>query len=268
MKDTRDINVGTLNINGLRNRTRRRATLQQCKTHTDIICLQETFADGALMSEISFEFPGFWLNSAARSHHSTGTAIGVMNTFGFTRFEDDDYVDDDGRIAGMALRHESGENYYILSLYAPCCDAASQDTNYEFLLKASLQMFAMSDKGYTVITGGDLNCIRDESLDAKNGGTAFRRQQDWFNQLEASGNFFDVQRFHNPGQYLETWSHGQRNSPKRFRRLDYFLAPRSILERTRKVKIIPTSSDHRLVVMSIETSRCPYRAFGRHLRVQ
>jgi exonuclease III len=254
-QNTTTLDIGTLNVNGLRNKTRRRAILRQCKAHLDIVCLQETFADGALMQDISFEFPGFWLNSAALSHHSTGTAIGVLNTFGLTRYKDDDYVDNQGRIAGMALKYETGENFFVMSVYAPCCQQTTQDDNYNFLVKVSLKMFEMREKGYTVITGGDLNTIRDEMLDSKNGGTAFSRQQDWFNQLEASGNFFDVHRFHNPGDNITTWSHGKKNSLKRFRRLDYFLAPRSVLERTKKVKIIPTLSDHRLLVMSIEKKR-------------
>jgi exonuclease III len=163
------------------------------------------------MKDISFEFPGFWINSNARSHHSTGTAIGVFNVKSFKQQENDDYVDDDGRMAGLALKHSSEENLDILSLYAPCCDKSTQNENYAFLVEASLKMFEMRDKGYMVLTGGDLNCLRDESIDARNGGEAFPKQQDWFNQLEASGNFFDIHRFNNPGVNLETRSHGKRN---------------------------------------------------------
>jgi exonuclease III len=127
--------------------------LRQFKSHADIICIQEKFADGALMKDISFEFPGFWINSNARSHHSTGTAIGVFNAKSFNRQENDDYVDDNGRMAGLALKHSSGENFYILSLYVPCCHKSTQNENNAFLVKASLKMFEMRDKGYTVLTG-------------------------------------------------------------------------------------------------------------------
>jgi exonuclease III len=98
-----NLRVGTINANGLRTKDRGRAMLRQFKSHADIICIQETFADDALMKDISFEFPGFWFNSNARSHHSTGTAIGVFNVKSFSRQENDDYVDDDGHVAGLAL---------------------------------------------------------------------------------------------------------------------------------------------------------------------
>jgi exonuclease III len=257
-----NLRVGTINANGLRTKDRRRAMLRQFKSHADIICIQETFADGALMKDISFEFPGFWINSNARSHHSTGTAIGVFNVKSFKRQENDDYVDDDGRMAGLALKHSSGENFYILSLYAPCCDKSTQNENYAFLVKASLKMFEMRDKGYTILTGGDLSCLRDESIDARNGGEAFPQQQDWFNQLEASGNFFDIHRFNNPGVNLETWSHGKHNSLECFRRLDYFLAPRSILERVESIRTVPTLSYHRLLVMTIGRKRDKAKGIG------
>jgi exonuclease III len=190
--------------------------LRQITTHTDIVCIQETFADGELMKEISFEFPGFWINSNAHSHHSTTTAIGVINKQNFTRTEDHDHEDRDGRMAGLALKHSSGDKYYILSAYAPCCNTATQHDNFNFLIKVSLKMFEMREKGYIVLTGGDLNCIQDKSLDSGNGGTTFLPQQDWFNQLESSGNFFDVHRFCKPGKPLHTWSHGKSNSLGRF----------------------------------------------------
>jgi exonuclease III len=117
---TDDIRVGTINVNGLRSKDRGRAILRQITTHTDIVCIQETFADGELIKEILFEFPGFWINSKAHSHHSTGTAIGVFNKQNFTRNEDHDHVDRDGRMADLALKHSSGDKYYILSAYAPC----------------------------------------------------------------------------------------------------------------------------------------------------
>jgi exonuclease III len=257
-----NLRVGTINANGLRTKDRPRALLRQLKSYADIICIQETFADGALMKDISFEFPDFWINSNARSHHSTGTAIGVFNVKSFKRQENDDNVDDNGRMAGLALKHFSGENFYILSLSAPCCDKSTQNENYAFLVKASLKMFEIRDKGYTVLTGGDLNCLRDDSIDAMNEGEAFPQQQDWFNQLKASGNFFDIHRFNNPGVNLETWSHGKRNSLECFQRLDYFLAPRSILERVESFRTVPTLSDQRLLVMTIGRKRNKAKDIG------
>jgi exonuclease III len=120
-----------------------------------------------IKNDISFEFPGY-CSSNSRNNRSTGTAIAVLRTNGLTRNEDDDHVDNEGRLAGMALKHSSGEKYYILSAYAPSCDRSTQAINYSFLLEVSLKMFQMRDKGYTVLTGGDLNCIRDESLDSRN----------------------------------------------------------------------------------------------------
>jgi hypothetical protein len=77
----------------------------------------------------------------------------VFNVKSFKRQENDDYVDDNGRMAGLALKHSSGENFFILSLYTPCCDKSTQNENYAFLVKASLKMFEKRDKGYRVLTG-------------------------------------------------------------------------------------------------------------------
>jgi exonuclease III len=93
--------------------------LKQIFTHSDIVCLQETYADGNLMTIISTEFPGHWIAAHAASAHSTGVAIGITKTFGITRYEDDDYTDDtnQGRMVGMAV-DIAGTKYFIVLLRA------------------------------------------------------------------------------------------------------------------------------------------------------
>jgi exonuclease III len=241
--------------------------LKQLFTHSDIVCLQETYADGNLMTIISTEFPGHWIAAHAASAHSTGVAIGITKTFGITRYEDDDYTDDtnQGRMVGMAV-DIAGTKYFILSCYAPCLDRAKQIIHHEFLQRITRLAMDRRSKGYETLVFGDLNCIRDKSLDAKNGGDVFQRQTDWFCTMESSTDLHDVQRYLHPNEYLESWSHGKKNSLKRFRRLDYILATRATMSRVTKIEVIPTLSDHRMLAMHLtkQQERVGGRGYWQH----
>jgi exonuclease III len=247
------LKISTLNCNGLRTKTRRRAMLKQLFTHSNVVCLQETYADGIIMNQISTEFPGYWIAAHAHSAHSTGVAIGVTKTYGLTRTEADDYVDESnqGRMVGMALTSEDGTKYFIISVYSPCLDRSNQEQHYEFLLRISTLVAEKRSKGYEPLVFGDFNCIRDKQLDAKNGGEVYKRQSIWFNKQEATADLHDVQRYLHPNEYLESWSHGRKNSLKRFRRLDYILASRSMMGRVSEVTVTPTLSDHRMLTVNI-----------------
>jgi exonuclease III len=105
--------------------------------------------------------------------------------------------------------------------------------------------------GYEPLIFGDLNCIRDKRLDAKNGREIFPGQSNWFTAMETNADLHDVQRLIHPNENLESWSHGRKNTLKRFRRLDYIIASRSTLSKVTDIMVTPTLSDHRMLTLHL-----------------
>jgi exonuclease III len=119
--------MSSLNCNVLRTKSKRRSLLKQLFTHSDIACLQETYADGALINTISTEFPGFWIASHSASAHSTGVTIGITTTNGITRLPEDDHIDlEGGRLVGIAVKTSDNTKYFIISAYSPCLVSSTQ----------------------------------------------------------------------------------------------------------------------------------------------
>jgi hypothetical protein len=62
--------------------------------------------------------------------------------------------------------------------------------------------------------------------------------------METNADLHDVQKYLHPNEYLESWSHGQKNTLKRFTRLNYIMAFRSTLPKVTDIKVTPTLSAH------------------------
>jgi hypothetical protein len=62
---------------------------------------------------------------------------------------------------------------------------------------------------------------------------------------------FDIYKLSDSNEYLESWSHGRKNTLKRFRRLDYIMASRSTLSKVTDIKVTPTLSDHRMLTLHL-----------------
>jgi exonuclease III len=121
------LRMSSLNCNVLRTKSKRRSLLKQLVTHSDIACLQETYADRALMYTISTEFPGFWIAPHSASAHSTGVAIGITTTNGITRLPEDNHIDlEGGRLVGIAVKTSDNTKYFIISAYSPCLFSSTQ----------------------------------------------------------------------------------------------------------------------------------------------
>ena len=204
------------------------------------------------MNTISTEFPGFWIASHSASAHSTGVAIGIATTYGITRQPEDDHTDlEGGRLVGMAIKTADDIKYFIISAYSPCLVSSTQVEHLAFLNRVTSLALEKRKEGYQPLIFGNLNCIRDKRLDAKNGGEIYPGQSNWFTTMETNADLHDVQRYLHPNEYLESWSHGRKNTLKRFRRLDYIMASRSTLSKVTDIKVTPTLSDHRMLTLHL-----------------
>ena len=152
------LKIACINARGLRNEEKRRNLLRQVKSHCDCVLIQETYADEKLSRVIKNEFPG----QCAFSHNTTrsaGVAIGIFG-FGIKMAEEHEHVSNDGRLLGK-LVIVNKQPFYILSIYAPCCDTsrATRANNLQVLRQAQNLMVCQRALGHTIILGGDLNFI-------------------------------------------------------------------------------------------------------------
>ena len=135
---------------------------------------------------------------------------------------------------------------YLISAYAPCCDATKQKlkANIDFLKRLERLVMEKKARGLEVIVAGDLNFIRDTFLDADGGNpTLHKEQTEWLTHFEDNCGMIDAFRFLRPEERMFTWSR-----TGCFRRLDYVLCSKHLLERTQETAIIPVpASDHRLL---------------------
>ena len=129
------LKIVSINVRGLRNETKRRSILQQIKGHCDCVLLQETHLDPSLASAIPKEFPGQWSFSNGSSR-SAGVGIGIFG-FGIKMTEEQELISKDGRLIGKLITINN-QSFYLLSVYAPCCDTSqtSRVANQELLRRA------------------------------------------------------------------------------------------------------------------------------------
>jgi exonuclease III len=82
--------------------------------------------------------------------------------------------------------------------------SSTQVEHLAFLNRVTNLALEKRTAGYEPLIFGDLNCIRDKRLDAKNGGEIFPGQSNWFTAMETSADLHDVQRYLHPNEDLES----------------------------------------------------------------
>jgi exonuclease III len=130
----------------------------------------------------------------------------------------------------MAIKMDDAK-YILISGYSPCLVSSTQTDHLAFLNRVTDLALLKRTPGYEPIIFGDLNCICDKRLDAKNGGEVFPGQSNWFTSMESNADLHDIQQYLHPNDYLESWSHGRKNTLKRLRRLIYILAFQSSMSK-------------------------------------
>ena len=246
------LSIGTLNCRGLRATKKRRAILRQCKDNVDIVLFQDTHLDEGLTKTIEKEMKGSWVFNN-RANNSGGVAIYCNDKNGrMTADGNDDYSDNNGSITGKLIKIEE-YNIYVISAYAPCCgnDTQKLTKNLKFLTNLEKIIMDKRSAGLEVIIAGDLNFIRDAYLDADGGEPkVYKDQNRWLDHMEDMG-IVDALRFLRPDERMFSWSR-----TGCFRRLDYILCSKNIIQKATDTIIVPVpSSDHRLLGMKITLGR-------------
>ena len=250
-KDKKPItfSIGSLNVRGLRAKTKRKAIMRQANNHYDIVLLQDTHIDGKLSKDICNEWKGPW--AFANNASNKGGVAMYLNDQKKARFLDNDseeYDNGKGSIIGRTI--QAGPiNLYLISAYAPCCSNSSQTDNLLFLKSLEKTIMEKKSKGLEVIVTGDLNFIRDSYLDAKGGNpTVYKAQADWLQNMEDNFNMIDAFRFLRPDECMFTFSPSGPNVRNIFRRLDYFLCSKRMLEMASDDSIVAVpTSDHQFI---------------------
>ena len=243
------LSIGTLNARGFRAKNKRKAVMRQAMDNCDLLLLQDTHMDVNLAETTQKEFKGSWAFNNRRND-SGGVAIYNNEKVGRLLTDDtDDYNDKNGSLIGRTLKINDIK-LYIISAYAPCCGKSTQvqATNLAFLKELERLIIHKKAKGMEVIVTGDLNFIRDAFLDADGGDPkVYKGQLDWIQHMEDELGMIDAMRFLRPDERMFTWSR-----TGCFRRLDYILCSKNLLEKTAYTTIIPVpSSDHRLIGIKI-----------------
>ena len=248
-KKTITLSIGSLNVRGFGEKKKRNAIMRQANNHFDITLYQDTHIDGNLSKQICKEWNGPWaFANYASNKGGVAMYLNNQNKARFVENDLDEYDNGKGSIVGRTV--DAGPmKLYLLSAYAPCCSKSSQTENLSFLKSLEKIIMEKKSKGFEVIVTGDLNFIRDPNLDASGGKpTVYKAQADWLHNMEDNFNMIDAFRFLRPDERMYTFSPSGPNVKNRFRRLDYLLCSKKMLEMASEdlIVAVPTS-DHRLI---------------------
>ena len=112
------LSIGSLNVRGLRAKTKRKAIMRQANNHYDIVLLQDTHIDGKLSKDICSEWKGPW--AFANNASNKGGVAMYLNDQKKARFLDNDseeYDNGKGSIIGRTI--QAGPiKLYLTSLHS------------------------------------------------------------------------------------------------------------------------------------------------------
>ena len=212
-----------------------------------MIMLQDTHLDGKLTKDLCKEWKGSWA-FANNASNKGGVAMYLIDQNNARFLDEEEYDNGIGSIIGRTIQ-AGPMKLYLICAYAPCCSNSSQTDNLSFLKSLEKLIMEKKSKGLEVIVTGDLNFIRDPYLDASGGNpTVHKAQADWLQNLEDNFNMIDSFRFIRPDEKMFTFSPSGPNVRNIFRRLDYLLCSKQMIEKATEDSIVAVpTSDHRLI---------------------
>ena len=153
------LTIATLNVNGLRNPSKRFALNRfLCSLHVDIVGVQEThWATDEEAQEYSKDFPSYDILCNLGTSQQNGVAI-LFSKRAYSKLSCTGR-DNDGRLISASVRIE-GSVYHITCVYSPC---ASVD-RVQFLRSRVEPLVGQSNHWIL----GDFNAVMDPRLDKFN----------------------------------------------------------------------------------------------------
>ena len=234
--------IATININGIRNRTKRKAFFRNLKKDDySIICIQESFITDDDREEWEREWNGKMFSTCV-SRHSMGQITLIKNNFGY----EVKCIFKSERVITICVNFPD-KNFYITNVYAPN-NSAERKEFFPFLTN---HIQSLDSDNQIVL--GDFNCVLSNKQDIITGEDHNRQDVISFSTFMVQSDLLDVWRLLNPEEKEFTWS---KKNPFIARRLDYILVKDTVLNNIRDCAIHSIAqSDHRLVVISYNVSK-------------
>ena len=244
--------VITANVNGIRAAGRKGFFEWLIQQNADFICLQETKAQLAVLSEELYQIPGYhcFYSDAVKKGYS-GVALytkqtpqKVINTLGWP------VADEEGRFVQADF-----DNLSIVSLYLPSGSSGDhkQNNKVEFMEKFLHVLRDMKASKRDYIICGDWNIVHKE-IDIKNFKSnqktsgCLPEERAWLDDLFEKEGFVDSFRVVNqePGQYTWWSNRGQAYAKNVGWRIDYQVVSAQLKNRVKSASIYKDErfSDH------------------------
>ena len=236
------------NVKGLR-RTNKRIKIFNYlkeKLKKGVLLLQETHSTNDDLEAWSNEM-GYKILLNNGTSNSRGTLIGISKNFEYKILH---YYDDkQGRLQLLALEHND-QKFLIVNIYNE-----NIEKDQVLLLKnLNEQLEKIEDIiNFQIVIGGDWNFVLDKQLDTFGGNPSLKMSSiSELTKIMTNFDLCDIYRLRNPDTRRFTY---RQNSPKRLRRLDYFILSNSIQEIVQKTEVLTSvSSDHSPVLVSFNSS--------------
>ena len=240
------LRIESLNVRGLRDRTKRCDILDRAKQrHADIILLQETHWIETDYTDIRDDW-NIEVLISGNSTASRGTAILLNKTFEYKIHKT--IMDENGRYSIIDIEITLIGRVTICSVYSP-------NENIEPFIEELFEKINSINNVFHII-GGDWNMIQNFELDTYN-------YEKW-NDKKASKlledkkiefELVDIWRIKNDKVKRYSW---WKKTPRKAGRLDYFLVSEQLTARTDKVEIMsPYKTDHGVISIEIIISQEP-----------
>ena len=234
------LNVITCNVNGLADVKKRRQIFRYLhEQQVDIVFMQETHSTPAKEKMLKAEWGGRILFD-----HGNNKARGCCIMFDRNLDLRVQKVEKskEGRFI-IAQIKINNKDMVLTNIYAPNTD----DPEFFIKVLAKLESYEEDFK----LIGGDLNLWLDKDNDVKSLKVHVQETNSarLMNEFLEENDWVDVWRVFNSDKTEYTW---RRRNPIIFSRLDYFIAPQSVLDRILDCEICPgLLSDHSFVKLQI-----------------
>ena len=240
-----DINIYSLNCNGLNDDVKRKAVFEKLKKKGDgIFMLQETHCTTENEQKWRREWGNHMYFSNGTSN-ARGVAIIITGNYEYRvlRLE----RDNEGRFLILEIERK-GAVYTIGNIYAPTRNFERDQQQCFNNFTAKLELM----QNIHTILGGDLNLYMNPRLDKLDNSPDYNDNRNFRADVCSfveTNNIVDVWRTINPDKRCFTWHRSDKRS-----RLDYLLTSEHLLNFIDDVDILPgIQSDHSLLKLSLKT---------------
>ena len=234
------ITICTLNINGLRNKIKRKNIFSKFKKEKyDFVCLQETYIseDDKKLWEMEWGGQIFFSSGSKRS---LGQVILIKKDMQF----EVKFIYKSARIITISFESTQG-TIFLINAYAP----NAPNEKHEFFLNLLNHLNQLEGEK---ILCGDFNCVLDNKYDIVSGESHRQCDVNCFKDLILDSTLNDAWRLFHQEEKVFTWC---RKNPFIARRLDYIFVTDLILNNTLSCFITSiANSDHKAVILKYSLS--------------